>query len=93
MYFTPSVSHVLRSEFLSLFSNIYLFRQSIQKIKKKILFSIFMFVYTFRFWPKGSGYDKPDPSVLVKVLEEIPANGFIREAILPILLQVHSDYL
>ena len=52
-----------------------------------------MFAHIFRFWPKGSGYDKPDPSVLVKVLEEIPSNGFIREAILPILLQVHVQVL
>ncbi len=41
-----------------------------------------------RFWPQNSGFNKPGPSVLVSVLEDILLHGFIREAILPILWQV-----
>lgn len=41
-----------------------------------------------RFWPKSSGVKKPDPSSLVKILEEIPAKGMIREVLFPILWQV-----
>ncbi|XP_064633627.1 malignant fibrous histiocytoma-amplified sequence 1 homolog [Lineus longissimus] len=40
-----------------------------------------------RFWPKESGYCKPDPGILVRALEEIPANGFVRETLLPLLWQ------
>ena len=41
-----------------------------------------------RLWPKDSGYKKPDPSVLVKALEDIPSLGLIRETLFPILWQV-----
>ena len=40
-----------------------------------------------RFWPRDSGYRKPDPSVLVKALEDIPSRGMIRETLFPLLWQ------
>ena len=43
----------------------------------------------YRFWPKDSGYNRPDPSVLVRALEEIPSSGVIREALFPLLWQVY----
>ena len=43
-----------------------------------------------RFWPKDSGFKKPDPSALVKALEEIPNKGLVREVLFPILWQVGS---
>ena len=44
-----------------------------------------------RFWPRGSGYTKPDPSVLVKALEDIPSKGMIKESLFPLLWQVDSS--
>ena len=41
-----------------------------------------------RFWPKESGSKKPDPSILVRCLEEIPNCGLLQEMLLPLLWQV-----
>lgn len=41
-----------------------------------------------RFWPKGVVMERPTPDLLVKVLEEIPSKGTIREITLPLLWQV-----
>lgn len=41
-----------------------------------------------RFWPKESGFKKPDPSVLVRSLEKILKCGLVREVLLPLLWQV-----
>ncbi|CAH1784907.1 unnamed protein product [Owenia fusiformis] len=40
-----------------------------------------------RFWPKESGYPKPDPAILVRVLEEIPLEGLVRMSLLPLIWQ------
>ena len=44
-----------------------------------------------RFWPRDSGYKKPDPSILVKALEDIPSQGLIREVLFPLLWQVRRS--
>jgi len=41
-----------------------------------------------RFWPADARVRRPDPGALVKVLEEIPAHGTIREVLFPLLWQV-----
>lgn len=41
-----------------------------------------------RFWPKTGVSVKPEPSLIVKALEEIPALGAIREVLFPLLWQV-----
>ncbi|XP_046356765.2 uncharacterized protein LOC124135459 [Haliotis rufescens] len=45
-----------------------------------------------RFWPKDSGFKRPDPQVLCKVLESIPHEGLIRESLLPLLWQESNLY-
>ncbi|KAF6031651.1 hypothetical protein EB796_010046 [Bugula neritina] len=40
-----------------------------------------------RFWPKTGVSVKPEPSLIVKALEEIPALGAIREVLFPLLWQ------
>ena len=40
-----------------------------------------------RFWPHGA-CAKPEPSVLVSALEDIPLTGVVRESIIPLLWQV-----
>ena len=42
----------------------------------------------YRFWPRTSGQKRPDPSVLVKALEEIPMSGIVREVLFPLLWKV-----
>ena len=44
-----------------------------------------------RFWPRDSGYKKPDPSALVRTLEEIPNKGLVRDVLFPILWQVTEN--
>ena len=41
-----------------------------------------------RFWPKDHGVRRPDPSVLVQALEDIPKSGLVREVLFPLLWQV-----
>ncbi|XP_074649100.1 uncharacterized protein LOC141904413 [Tubulanus polymorphus] len=40
-----------------------------------------------RFWPPGGSVSKPNPSVLVRALEDIPLRGVVREILFPLLWQ------